>query len=100
MWNKDLLLYFCFQVCASLLRGSLKHLSVLNMSKTVFSHRSDVQLCHISSLRLVEGVHVLLTLSYRKCKEIPSSFKQFFSSAQALSSVSLSGTRLPLEALK
>ncbi|XP_070777405.1 F-actin-uncapping protein LRRC16A [Enoplosus armatus] len=62
------------QVCASLLRGSLKHLSVLNMSKSVFSHR--------------------------KCKEIPSSFKQFFSCAQALSSVSLSGTRLPLEALK
>ncbi|KAL7381996.1 hypothetical protein ABVT39_014722 [Epinephelus coioides] len=62
------------QVCSSLLRGSLKHLSVLNISKSVFSHR--------------------------KCKEIPSSFKQFFSSAQALSSVSLSGTRLPLEALK
>ncbi|KAM3596683.1 uncharacterized protein V6R79_019047 [Siganus canaliculatus] len=62
------------QVCASLLRGSLKHLSVLNMSKTVFSHR--------------------------KCKEIPSTFKQFFSCAQALSSVSLSGTRLPPEALK
>ncbi|KAM6903853.1 F-actin-uncapping protein LRRC16A [Lycodopsis pacificus] len=62
------------QVCASLLRGSLKHLSVLNLSKSVFSHR--------------------------KCKEISPSFKQFFSSAQALSSVSLSGTRLPLEALK
>ncbi|XP_054461624.1 F-actin-uncapping protein LRRC16A [Anoplopoma fimbria] len=62
------------QVCASLLRGSLKHLSVLNMSKSVFSHR--------------------------KCKEISPSFKQFFSSALALSSVSLSGTRLPLEALK
>uniref|UniRef100_UPI0037E75E8F F-actin-uncapping protein LRRC16A n=1 Tax=Semicossyphus pulcher TaxID=241346 RepID=UPI0037E75E8F len=61
-------------VCASLLRGSVKHLSVLNMSKSVFSHR--------------------------KCKEIPPTFKQFFSSAQALSSVSLSGTRLPLEALK
>ncbi|KAL6100246.1 carmil1 [Pungitius sinensis] len=62
------------QVCASLLRGSLKHLSVLNMSKSVFSHR--------------------------KCKEISPSFKQFFSSSQALSSVNLSGTRLPLEALK
>ncbi|XP_030596584.1 F-actin-uncapping protein LRRC16A [Archocentrus centrarchus] len=62
------------QVCSSLLRGPLKHLSVLNMSKTVFSHR--------------------------KCKEFPQSFKQFFSSAQALNSVSLSGTRLPLEALK
>ncbi|XP_042291207.1 F-actin-uncapping protein LRRC16A isoform X1 [Thunnus maccoyii] len=62
------------QVCASLLRGSLKHLSVLNMSKTVYSHR--------------------------KSKEIPSSFKQFFSCSQALNSVSLSGTKLPLEALK
>ncbi|XP_073319009.1 F-actin-uncapping protein LRRC16A isoform X2 [Pagrus major] len=61
-------------VCASLLRGSLKHLSVLNMSKTVFSHR--------------------------KCKEIPSSFKQFFSCSLALSSVSLSGTKLPVDALK
>ncbi|KAM4725409.1 F-actin-uncapping protein LRRC16A isoform 2-T2 [Anableps anableps] len=61
-------------VCTSLCRGSLKHLAVLNMSKTVFSHR--------------------------KCKEIPPSFKQFFSSAQALTSVSLSGTKLPLEALK
>lgn len=38
--------------------------------------------------------------SHRKCKEIPPSFKQFFSSAQALTSVSLSGTKLPLEALK
>ena len=35
-----------FQVCASLLRGSLKHLSVLNMSKTVFSHRSHIQLTY------------------------------------------------------
>uniref|UniRef100_A0A8D0CWF4 Capping protein regulator and myosin 1 linker 1 n=1 Tax=Sander lucioperca TaxID=283035 RepID=A0A8D0CWF4_SANLU len=31
------------QVCASLLRGSLKHLSVLNLSKSVFSHRSDIR---------------------------------------------------------
>ncbi|KAM7384850.1 hypothetical protein PAMA_011960 [Pampus argenteus] len=62
------------QVCVSLLRGSLKHLSVLNMSKTLYSHR--------------------------KSKEISTSFKQFFSSSQALTSVSLSGTRLPLEALK
>ncbi|XP_056297745.1 F-actin-uncapping protein LRRC16A isoform X2 [Pseudoliparis swirei] len=61
-------------VCASLLRGSLKHLSVFNMSKSVFSHR--------------------------KCREVSPSFKQFFSEARALSSVSLSGTRLPPEALK
>lgn len=37
---------------------------------------------------------------HRKCKEIPPSFKKFFSSAQALASVSLSGTKLPTEALK
>ncbi|XP_072304433.1 F-actin-uncapping protein LRRC16A-like [Eucyclogobius newberryi] len=62
------------QICSSLLRGSLQHLSVLNLSKCVFSHR--------------------------KCKEISSGFKLFFSSALSLSSVSLSGTKLPLDALK
>uniref|UniRef100_A0A3B3C2P2 CARMIL pleckstrin homology domain-containing protein n=1 Tax=Oryzias melastigma TaxID=30732 RepID=A0A3B3C2P2_ORYME len=61
-------------MCSSLYKGCLKHLSVLNLSKSVFSHR--------------------------KCKEIPPSFKQFFSCAQALTSVSLSGTKLPHEALK
>uniref|UniRef100_A0A8C7RSW2 CARMIL C-terminal domain-containing protein n=1 Tax=Oncorhynchus mykiss TaxID=8022 RepID=A0A8C7RSW2_ONCMY len=61
-------------VCTSLLRGSLKHLSVLNMSKSVFSHR--------------------------RSKDVPHSFKQFFGTALALSSVNLSGTKLPLEALK
>ncbi|XP_019724370.1 F-actin-uncapping protein LRRC16A-like [Hippocampus comes] len=62
------------QISASLLRGCLKRLRVLNMSKTVYSHR--------------------------KCKEVPASFKQFFSSSQALSSVNVSGCRLPAEALK
>ncbi|CAB1320940.1 unnamed protein product [Coregonus sp. 'balchen'] len=62
------------QVCTSLLRGSLKHLSVLNMSKSVFSHR--------------------------RSKDVPHSFKEFFGTALALSSVNLSGTKLPLEALK
>uniref|UniRef100_A0AAR2LGP9 CARMIL C-terminal domain-containing protein n=1 Tax=Pygocentrus nattereri TaxID=42514 RepID=A0AAR2LGP9_PYGNA len=61
-------------VCSSLLRGSLKHLSVLNMSKSVFN--------------------------LKKGKELPSSFKQFFNSAQALNTIIFSGTRLPLEALK
>nr|XP_055076493.1 F-actin-uncapping protein LRRC16A isoform X4 [Misgurnus anguillicaudatus] len=61
-------------VCSSLLRGSLKHLSVLNMSRSVFS--------------------------YKKGKEFPSSFKQFFSSALSLQTVCLSGTKLPPEALK
>ncbi|XP_051948611.1 F-actin-uncapping protein LRRC16A-like [Xyrauchen texanus] len=59
-------------VCSSLLRGSLKHLSVLNMSRSVF----------------------------RKSKEFPSSFKQFFSCSVSLKTVCLSGTRLPAEGLK
>ncbi|XP_062385557.1 F-actin-uncapping protein LRRC16A [Sardina pilchardus] len=61
-------------ICSSLLRGCLKNLSVLNMSKSVFSHR--------------------------KGKDIPPSFKQFFNSAIALSTINLSGTKLPQEALK
>ncbi|KAJ8334475.1 hypothetical protein SKAU_G00401140 [Synaphobranchus kaupii] len=61
-------------LCASLLRGSLEHLSVLNVSKSVFSHR--------------------------KGKEVPPTFKGFFSSALALRSITVSGTKLPPEALK
>ncbi|XP_063042233.1 F-actin-uncapping protein LRRC16A-like isoform X2 [Engraulis encrasicolus] len=61
-------------VCAALLRGSVQHLSVLNMSKGVFP--------------------------YRKGKDIPPAFKHFFSSAMVLSSVNVSGTKLPPEALK
>ncbi|XP_060742666.1 F-actin-uncapping protein LRRC16A isoform X2 [Tachysurus vachellii] len=61
-------------ICSSLLRGSLKHLSVLNMSKSV--------------------------LNIKKGKELPSSFKQFFSTALALNTIVLSGTKLPPEALK
>uniref|UniRef100_A0A3B4ZWT7 Capping protein regulator and myosin 1 linker 1 n=1 Tax=Stegastes partitus TaxID=144197 RepID=A0A3B4ZWT7_9TELE len=62
------------QVCSALLRGSAQHLSVLNMSKSVFPHR--------------------------KGKEVPPSFKHFFSSAESLSSINVSGTKLPPEALK
>lgn len=62
------------QVCSALLRGSTQHLSVLNVSKSVFPHR--------------------------KGKEVPPSFKHFFSSAMSLSSVNVSGTKLPPEALK
>ncbi|XP_066547611.1 F-actin-uncapping protein LRRC16A isoform X2 [Amia ocellicauda] len=61
-------------VCAALLRGCLQKLSVLNLSKSVFSHR--------------------------KGKDIPPSFKHFFSSALALTSINVSGTKLPPEALK
>uniref|UniRef100_A0A3B3Q7M2 Capping protein regulator and myosin 1 linker 1 n=1 Tax=Paramormyrops kingsleyae TaxID=1676925 RepID=A0A3B3Q7M2_9TELE len=56
-------------VCPALLRGSAQHLSVLNMSKSVFAHR--------------------------KGKDIPPPFKQFFSSVFALSTISVSGTKLP-----
>uniref|UniRef100_A0A1A7XE59 Leucine rich repeat containing 16A n=1 Tax=Iconisemion striatum TaxID=60296 RepID=A0A1A7XE59_9TELE len=62
------------QVCSALLRGSTRHLSVLNVSKSVFPHR--------------------------KGKEVPPSFKHFFSSAESLSSINVSGTKLPAEALK
>ncbi|XP_042345949.1 F-actin-uncapping protein LRRC16A-like isoform X2 [Plectropomus leopardus] len=62
------------QVCSALLRGSAQHLSVLNMSKSIFPHR--------------------------KGKEVPPSFKHFFSSAMSLSSINVSGTKLPPEALK
>ncbi|KAM6995384.1 F-actin-uncapping protein LRRC16A-like isoform 1-T1 [Tautogolabrus adspersus] len=62
------------QVCSALLRGSVQHLSILNVSKSVFPHR--------------------------KGKEVPPSFKHFFSSAMSLSSINVSGTKLPPEALK
>ncbi|KAG9355744.1 hypothetical protein JZ751_000582 [Albula glossodonta] len=61
-------------LCSSLLRGSIDHLSVLNVSKSAFSHR--------------------------KGKEVPPSFKHFFSSALALKSITVSGTKLMPEALK
>ncbi|XP_045407877.1 F-actin-uncapping protein LRRC16A isoform X4 [Lemur catta] len=61
-------------VCGALLRGCLQYLAVLNLSKTVFSHR--------------------------KGKEVPPSFKQFFSSSLALMQINLSGTKLSPEPLK
>ncbi|KAF3691715.1 F-actin-uncapping protein LRRC16A [Channa argus] len=62
------------QVCSALLRGSVQHLSVLNVSKSTFPHR--------------------------KGKDVTPSFKHFFSSAMSLSSINMSGTKLPPEALK
>ncbi|XP_052439348.1 F-actin-uncapping protein LRRC16A [Carassius gibelio] len=61
-------------VCASLLHGSFKHLTVLNLARSVFN--------------------------YKKGKEFPSSFKQFFSSTLSLQNICLSGTKLPSEGLK
>ncbi|XP_028985183.1 F-actin-uncapping protein LRRC16A-like isoform X2 [Betta splendens] len=62
------------QVCSALLRGSAQHLAVLNVSKSIFPHR--------------------------KGKDVTPSFKHFFSSAMSLSSINVSGTKLPPEALK
>ncbi|XP_055988230.1 F-actin-uncapping protein LRRC16A isoform X6 [Sorex fumeus] len=61
-------------VCGALLRGCLQYLAVLNVSRTVLSHR--------------------------KGKEVPQSFKQFFSSSLALVQINLSGTKLSPEPLK
>ncbi|KAM5294109.1 F-actin-uncapping protein LRRC16A isoform 2-T2 [Glossophaga mutica] len=61
-------------VCGALLRGCLQYLAVLNLSRAVFSHR--------------------------KGKEVPPSFKQFFSSSLALVRITLSGTKLSPEPLK
>ncbi|XP_052012868.1 F-actin-uncapping protein LRRC16A isoform X3 [Apodemus sylvaticus] len=61
-------------VCSALLRGCLQCLAVLNLSRSVFSHR--------------------------KGKEVPPSFKQFFSSSLALVQINLSGTKLSPEPLK
>ncbi|XP_030743038.2 F-actin-uncapping protein LRRC16A [Echinops telfairi] len=61
-------------VCGALLRGCLQHLAVLNLSRAVFSHR--------------------------KGKDVPPSFKQFFSSSLALMQINLSGTKLSPEPLK
>ncbi|XP_028632171.1 F-actin-uncapping protein LRRC16A [Grammomys surdaster] len=61
-------------VCSALFRGCLQCLTVLNLSRSVFSHR--------------------------KGKEVPPSFKQFFSSSLALIQINLSGTKLSPEPLK
>uniref|UniRef100_A0A8C5GQE8 CARMIL C-terminal domain-containing protein n=1 Tax=Gouania willdenowi TaxID=441366 RepID=A0A8C5GQE8_GOUWI len=44
--------------------------------------------------------YILVLCFYRKGKEVPPSFKHFFSSATSLSSINVSGTKLPPEALK
>ncbi|XP_008830121.1 F-actin-uncapping protein LRRC16A isoform X2 [Nannospalax galili] len=61
-------------VSGALLRGCLRCLAVLNLSRTVFCHR--------------------------KGKEVPPTFKHFFSSSLALAHISLSGTKLSPEPLK
>uniref|UniRef100_A0A803TST7 Capping protein regulator and myosin 1 linker 1 n=1 Tax=Anolis carolinensis TaxID=28377 RepID=A0A803TST7_ANOCA len=61
-------------MCGALLHGCLQHLATLNVSRTVFSHR--------------------------KGKEVPPSFKQFFSSSFSLTQINFSGTKLSPEPLK
>ncbi|KAK6467805.1 capping protein [Huso huso] len=61
-------------LCGALLRGCCADLSYLNLSRNAFSHK--------------------------KSKETLPSFKQFFSSAFSLNHISLSGVKLPAEALR
>ncbi|XP_072365752.1 F-actin-uncapping protein LRRC16A-like isoform X3 [Scyliorhinus torazame] len=61
-------------VCAALLRGCCQQLASLHLAKSIFSHR--------------------------KGKEVPPSFKLFFSSSLALRHINLSGTKLPPDAVK
>uniref|UniRef100_UPI00398EAC70 F-actin-uncapping protein LRRC16A-like isoform X2 n=1 Tax=Pristiophorus japonicus TaxID=55135 RepID=UPI00398EAC70 len=61
-------------VCAALLRGCCQKLASLHLSKSIFSHR--------------------------KGKEVPPSFKLYFSSSLALRYINLSGTKLPPDAVK
>ncbi|XP_069769549.1 F-actin-uncapping protein LRRC16A-like isoform X3 [Narcine bancroftii] len=61
-------------VCAALLRGCCQYLASLHLSKSIFSHR--------------------------KGKEVPQSFKMFFSNSLALKQINLSGTKLPPDAVK
>uniref|UniRef100_UPI00358FB8B3 F-actin-uncapping protein LRRC16A-like isoform X2 n=1 Tax=Myxine glutinosa TaxID=7769 RepID=UPI00358FB8B3 len=57
-----------------LLRGCCHNLSILNLSRNVFSQR--------------------------RSRDVPSSFKQFFCSCLALQQLNLSGTKVPAEGLK
>uniref|UniRef100_A0A3B4YAV0 Capping protein regulator and myosin 1 linker 1 n=1 Tax=Seriola lalandi dorsalis TaxID=1841481 RepID=A0A3B4YAV0_SERLL len=109
----------CHALCANpAVASTLTHLDLSGNSlrgddlpnlHSFLSHSNCLEALDLSNtssqLNVVCALTVLILTrlcshSHRKCKEIPSSFKQFFSCAQALSSVSLSGTRLPLEALK
>ena len=62
------------QIFGALLRGCTQNLARLDISKNVFNTK--------------------------KSKDIPPSFKQFFTSTIALKYLNCSGCRMPLEALK
>ncbi|XP_067857781.1 F-actin-uncapping protein LRRC16A-like isoform X2 [Heptranchias perlo] len=61
-------------VCTALLRGCCQQLASLHLSKSILSHR--------------------------KGKEVPPSFKMYFSSSLALRHINLSGTKLAPDAVK
>jgi hypothetical protein len=63
-----------FQLFGALLRGCTTHLAHLNVAKNNFCTK--------------------------KGKEVPPSFKQFFTSTLCLGYLNMSGCRMPLEALK
>ncbi|CAF99999.1 unnamed protein product, partial [Tetraodon nigroviridis] len=72
------------------LRLGLKH---LNFSKTSLSPKAA---CSIWTSQGTSSVE----MTCRKGKEVPLSFKHFFSSAMSLRLINMSGTKLPPEALK
>uniref|UniRef100_A0A8C5B3K6 Capping protein regulator and myosin 1 linker 1 n=1 Tax=Gadus morhua TaxID=8049 RepID=A0A8C5B3K6_GADMO len=68
-----------------------------NSLVTLDLSNTDCALDQVSSQSIVS---LGKSLGLRKSKDVPPSFKHFFSSAFSLSSVNLSGTKLPPEALK
>uniref|UniRef100_A0A674C6Z9 Capping protein regulator and myosin 1 linker 1 n=1 Tax=Salmo trutta TaxID=8032 RepID=A0A674C6Z9_SALTR len=80
--------------------GQPNSLTTLDLSNTDCS--LDLVSETIVWYHLLRGVTILSVFLFvsRKGKDVPPSFKHFFSSAVALSCINLSGTRLPPEALK
>jgi len=68
------MLFVICQIFGALLRGCATNLVHLNVSRNVFS--------------------------IKKTKEVPPSFKQFFTSTLSLKHLNMSFCKLPLEALK
>lgn len=87
--------------------GGVKHLhaSYFILSKELKkSDSKKLETYFAGSLQCIPSASLFSSLTFflysRKGKEVPPSFKHFFSSAMSLSSINVSGTKLPPEALK
>uniref|UniRef100_A0A4W6C152 Capping protein regulator and myosin 1 linker 1 n=1 Tax=Lates calcarifer TaxID=8187 RepID=A0A4W6C152_LATCA len=78
--------------------GQPNSLATLDLSNTDCS-LDQVKISFRSGCQCLVLFNFLLSF-HRKGKEVPPSFKHFFSSAMSLSSINVSGTKLPPEALK